>query len=158
MILFRNAVLFLGGGILAAGLFNGFEYIPESSLATAYACISFIVIYTSIVALLSYKTSKKLRENKNRTEKILNSVQSGILVIDIETHEILEANEETASMFGVEREDIVGHVCHRFICPAEKNACPITDKGQPIDHSEREMLNKDGEKIPILKTANAHNC
>jgi len=82
LILFRNALLFLGAGILAAGIFNGFDFIPQSSLATAYACIAFIVIYTSIVALLSFKTSKKSSISKQRIEAILNSIQSGVLVID----------------------------------------------------------------------------
>jgi PAS domain S-box-containing protein len=152
LIIYRNAFLYLGIGILAAGLFNGFVFIPQSSFATTYACIAFVVIYTSIVAFLSYKTTKKLSENKKRTGTILNSIQSGILVIDHKTHEIIQANEAAALMFGVDKEEIVGHACHRFICPEEQNACPITDKGQSVDHSEREMLNKNGEKIPILKT------
>jgi PAS domain S-box-containing protein len=152
LILFRNALLFLGLGILAAGIFNGFEYIPESSLATAYACIAFIVIYTSIVAFLSFKTSKKLNISKFRTEAILNSIQSGVLVIDTETHRIIEANPAAVAMLGMGREDIIGQVCHRFICPADQGACPITDKRQRIDNAESEIRIKNGRKVPILKT------
>ncbi len=57
-----------------------------------------------------------------------------------------------ARMFGVDREKIMGQVCHRLICPAEEGACPITDKKQRIDNSERILLNKDGHAISILKT------
>ena len=150
--LFKNALLFWVMGILVAGAFNGFDYIPESSIATAYACIFFIVIYTSIVAVLSFKTSKKLSVSKQRTETIFNSVQSGVLVIDVESHKIIEVNPAAAKMIGVAGEKIVGHVCHRFICPAQKCACPITDLQQREDSSERVLLNKDGKEIPILKT------
>ncbi|MDA3834619.1 MAG: PAS domain S-box protein, partial [Spirochaetales bacterium] len=152
LILFRNALFFLISGGLFTGLFNGFHYIPESSQATAYACIFFIAIYTSIVAFLSFKTSRKLSVSKQGTEAILRSVQSGVLVIDVETHKIIEVNPAAARMFGVAAYEIIGHVCHQFICPAEEGACPITDKKQRLDNSERVLLNKDGDEIPILKT------
>ena len=152
LIFFRNALFLLGMGILIAGSFNGFHYIPQSSLTTIYACIGFIAIYTSIVAFLSFKTSKKLSESKQQIEAILNSIQSGVLVIDVKTHEIIDANLSAASMIGVDREDLVGQICHRFICPAKQGACPITDKGQQRDNTEHVMLNKNGDEVPILKT------
>ena len=92
------------------------------------------------------------RRARERTEQILRSVQSGVLVIDIETHEIVEANPAAAAMIGVPYEEMVGRVCHQFICPAEKGACPITDKGQSVDNSERALLTKDGGEKAILKT------
>lgn len=94
-----------------------------------------------------------LRESKLRSEIILHSMQSGMTLIDAESHKIIEANPAAAAMFGaVDREEIIGHVCHQFICPTEQGACPITDKGQQMDNSERVLLNKNGDKIPILKT------
>ena len=89
---------------------------------------------------------------RERTEQILHAVQSGVLVIDIETHEIVEANPAAAAMIGVPSQEMVGSVCHQFICPAEKGACPITDKGQSVDNSERVLLTKDGGEKAILKT------
>ena len=94
-----------------------------------------------------------LRESKLRTEINLHSMQSGMTLIDAESHKVIEANPAAAAMFGaVDREEIIGHVCHQFICPTEQGACPITDKGQQMDNSERVLLNKNGDKIPILKT------
>ena len=89
---------------------------------------------------------------RKRTEQILHAVQSGVLVIDIETHEIVEANPAAAAMIGSTAEEMVGSVCHQFVCPAEKGACPITDKGQSVDNSERVLLTKDGGEKAILKT------
>jgi PAS domain S-box-containing protein len=55
-------------------------------------------------------------------------------------------------MFGLEYGDVIGNVCHRFICPAEKGRCPITDLGENIDTSERTLIAAGGEKKPIFKT------
>ena len=67
--LYRNTLFFLGIGLLSAGLFNGFDYIPRSNIATAYACIGFLILYSSLVAYLSYTTSKKLSESKKSLNK-----------------------------------------------------------------------------------------
>jgi signal transduction histidine kinase len=49
-------------------------------------------------------------------------------------------------------EELIGKECHSFICPAEKNKCPITDLGQKVDGSERKLVKANGEIRPILKT------
>ncbi len=150
---FRNAMAFLGAGVLVTGFFNGFTFVPESTFATAYACIGFIVIYTSIVAFLSFQTSKKLSVSRQRTAAILNSIQNGVLLIDAKSHQIIEMNPAAEKMFGIGRNEAIGQICHRFICPAEMGRCPITDLKQPADNSERVLLNKDRTEIPIFKTA-----
>ncbi len=67
--LFRNSLFCLGMGLLSAGLFNGFDYTPRSSIATAYACIGFLVLYSSLVAYLSFASSKKLSESRKSLKK-----------------------------------------------------------------------------------------
>ena len=49
-------------------------------------------------------------------------------------------------------EQIIGNVCHKYICPAEKGKCPITDLDQEVDNSERILVTAKGEEIPVLKT------
>jgi len=93
-----------------------------------------------------------LRESEERLETILSSVQTGIVVIDADTHTIVDANPVAVELIGVPKEQIVGHVCHKFICPAEQGRCPITDLGQVVDQSERVLLNKNEERISILKS------
>lgn len=96
---------------------------------------------------------KALRESEERLKTIFETVQAGIIVIDAETHIIKEANSAAMTLIGVPREVIVGHICHRYICPAKQGECPITDLGQSIDNAERTLLNARGREIPILKTA-----
>ncbi len=98
------------------------------------------------------KAEHALRESEQRQRAILDAVQTGVLLIDPEDHRIVESNPAACRMFGAEREEVVGQVCHRFICPAEQEKCPVTDLGQKVDNSERVLLTRDGRKLPILKT------
>jgi PAS domain S-box-containing protein len=90
---------------------------------------------------------------KDELQAIFEKIQTGVVIIDPETHTILDINPIAVSLIGREKEEIVGHICHQFICPAERGMCPITDLGQVIDNSERTLIVMDGTRIPILKTA-----
>lgn len=94
----------------------------------------------------------KLKDVEERLQKILNTTPIGIFLIDPETHKILDANDSTVAMVGTSKDKLVGEICHRYICPAEKGSCPVTDLHQKVDRSERIMLTVNGERIPILKT------
>jgi PAS domain S-box-containing protein len=98
------------------------------------------------------QTEEKLRENEHRIQTIFNSVEAGIIIINEETHEIEFANPAAAKMVETTIENMVGHICHKFICPAEKGKCPISDLGQNVDRSERTLLKANGEELDILKT------
>ncbi|MDH5363854.1 MAG: PAS domain S-box protein, partial [Dehalococcoidia bacterium] len=98
------------------------------------------------------REEEALRESEEYVKTILDSIQSGILVVDAETHEIVDANPIAIEMFGVPKEQVVGSICQRYICPAEVGQCPITDLGQAVDNSERVLLKANGESVPILKT------
>jgi PAS domain S-box-containing protein len=93
-----------------------------------------------------------LRESEARLQVIFNCVQTGIFIIDPETHRIVDANPVALETIGVGRDQAIGAECHKFICPAEKGACPVTDLGQTVDRSERTLLTSSGEKREVLKT------
>jgi len=93
-----------------------------------------------------------LSENEQYLKTIFNSVQTGLIVLNAETHEIIDANPLAVEMVGTDRGNIIGSVCHQFICPAQKGKCPITDLGQTVDRSERVMLRADGTRMPIIKS------
>ena len=88
----------------------------------------------------------------NRLSSIFNSVQAGVLLIDRETHQIVDVNLIGERMFGAQRDKLIGSVCHNFICPADKGRCPVTDLGQKVESSERLLVRNDGELLPITKT------
>jgi PAS domain S-box-containing protein len=85
-------------------------------------------------------------------EAILSSIQAGVIIIDVDSHEIVDVNEAAAKLIGTSKERITGRICHKYVCPAEKGKCPITNLKQVIDNSERTLIDINGKPIPILKT------
>lgn len=104
------------------------------------------------VAVLEKVETEALKESEERLKIIFESIQHGTVIIDAETHVIIDANPVAIKMIGVPKEQVIGFVCHKYICPAEKGRCPITDLGQTVDNSERVLLTANGKKIPILKS------
>ena len=98
------------------------------------------------------KAEEERESGENYLKAIFKSVLTGIIIINAETHEIVDANPQALETLGTSKEQTVGKICHKFVCPAEKGKCPISDLGQVVDKSERTLLSLDGEKIPILKT------
>jgi PAS domain S-box-containing protein len=105
----------------------------------------------------SKRAEEALRESRNYLETILNSIFTGVVVIDGETHKIVDANSKALEIIGASRECAIGKVCHGFICPAEEGRCPISDLGQAVDKSEHVLLRTDGKRTPILKTVTILN-
>ena len=97
---------------------------------------------------------KRLQESEKRTRTILETVQAGIMIVDSQTKEIVELNPAAAKMIGSARENIIGKICHEFICPVDRECCPSTDLAMKADNSEHTLLTADGTKKTILKTVN----
>jgi PAS domain S-box-containing protein len=98
------------------------------------------------------RMEESLRESEERLETIFDSVRTGIMIIDSKTHLIVDANPAATEMAGAPKEQIVGSVCHKYVCPAEKGRCPITDLGQTVDNAERVFLRANGKTIPVMKS------
>jgi PAS domain S-box-containing protein len=98
------------------------------------------------------KAEKTLQESRIKLLTILENIQTGVLIIDPETHTITDVNAKAARLIGKPVEEIIGSICHRNICPAEKGKCPITDLELSIDNSEHVLWAADGRSIPIHKT------
>ncbi len=98
------------------------------------------------------QAEEKLQESEEYLKTLFNASTGGMLVIDPETHKIVDANPAIIKMIGVDREQIIGRMCHKFVCPAEVGKCPITDLKQRVDTSERILLNASGGQRPILKS------
>ncbi len=95
---------------------------------------------------------KDLAEREAQMRTIFDYASAGIVVIDPETHLIVDANPTAVKMIGVDQDKVLGSVCHQFICPAEKNRCPITDLHETVENAERMLITGDGNEVPILKT------
>ena len=130
-----------------------------TSFPVSYASTPVIDDSRIIGAVLTFRditdrriAEEALQENENRLRTIFEAVQAGILLIDREAHTIVDVNTAAAKLIGAPKDEIIGSMCHNFICPAEKEKCPITDLGQVVDNSERILITSDGSKIPVIKT------
>ncbi|WP_020589209.1 ATP-binding protein [Desulfobacter curvatus] len=119
---------------------------------------SFLLIIILVIAVFLFiiwqrvAAELELKKSEATITKILQNIQAGVLIIDREQHTIEFANELAANMAGRAVEDLIGESCHYLVCPNEKGACPVTDKGEEIDKSERVLLTAGGEQRDILKT------
>ena len=98
------------------------------------------------------ETRDLLQEGEERLKTILNSVQTGVVIIEPETHIIVDANPAATKIIGTTKEQIVGKECLHYICPEEKGQCPIADRGLSLNNEERTLLTTSGECVPILKS------
>ncbi len=79
-----------------------------------------------------------LKESENRVRTILDSINTGVLIIDPEKGTVVDANPATARMMKVPMEKIVGKKCHEVVvCQGEETDCPDIDKHRRIDNSEQ---------------------
>lgn len=96
---------------------------------------------------------QELRESENFLRVILNSIQSGVVLIDAETRRITDANEVAVELLGAAREEIIGTSCQRFLCSPEQEQCPVIEKGGEIERSEHTLTRSGGEKIAVIRSA-----
>lgn len=97
------------------------------------------------------QTEQALIQSQGYLDQIFSSVKAGIMVVDGATHDIVDINPAGAEMIGLPKEEILGKICHKFICPAQEGQCPITDLKKNIDNSERVLISNEGKVVPIIK-------
>ncbi len=95
---------------------------------------------------------RKPQESDLQAQDVLNSVEAGVIIVDESTHVIRFANEAAAKMVQTSVENILGKICHNYICPRGPEDCPVTNSGKEIDNEENNLLKADGTQLDILKT------
>jgi len=125
---------------------------PADVLLTAVELDGKKILQASVRDISRYRHAEQaVQDSERRLKTIMDSVQAGIVIIDAETREIIDANPAALEKIGTEKESVIGSICHQFICPAEKDRCPVCDLGQTVDNSERVLLTAQGEIVPIIK-------
>lgn len=99
------------------------------------------------------RQSQKAAEDALQTgELILDTMPVGVIVVGRDKT-IRRVNKTALMMMGCNSpQEVIGSTCHKKICPAEVNNCPVIDLGNSVDNSEKVLLNSSGQEIPILKT------
>lgn len=94
-------------------------------------------------------TKEEFQECIQRLETVLFSLPTAIMIIDTESHEIIEANPPALLMIGLPLELMVGANYHQFLSQLEDKS-HISDLFS--DNSEGLLIGSDGKEIPIHKT------
>jgi PAS domain S-box-containing protein len=103
-------------------------------------------------AVEQHQAELAIKESEERLRKLLYSLPSGVMVIDAETHVVVQVNPAALLMMDATEQDILGKPCFGLVCPSEERQCPITDLGQKFDSIERLLIRKDHSAIPVLKS------
>lgn len=95
---------------------------------------------------------QNLSEHEAWGHIILDSLPVGVVLIDPETHRIVDANIGAAEMIGLSKEQLLGQICRKYVCQAKEGECPVLDLGWQLKNYERVLTKSNGETIPIHKT------
>ncbi|NOZ62352.1 MAG: PAS domain S-box protein [Calditrichaeota bacterium] len=108
-------------------------------------------IYQYVVRDISLRKEKEkaLLENQRTLKRILENVQTGILIVDASSSRIVDVNRNAIQLIGAPKDRIIGEVCHHFV---NINNVAMKKFGMQIDRQETELITANGESIPILLT------
>lgn len=98
------------------------------------------------------RANQQLVESEQRLKRIIDSIQSGLAIIDPETSVIVDVNAVAARMLGVSAEGLVGASCRDLICPGGGDECSVDCCNKNLDKAERNLRRADGSSLPVLKT------
>lgn len=101
---------------------------------------------------LRKESERLVQKEREILSALLEKSLCGILLIEASSHKIVDVNSIAIKTIGRSKEEIVGNICHQFICPTEIGKCPISDLGLNVDKSEKKIINAQKEVIPILKS------
>jgi|Deesub1362B_J571_1020462.scaffolds.fasta_scaffold02757_4 PAS domain S-box-containing protein len=88
----------------------------------------------------------------SETYKVLfDSTPTGLFVVD-ERKRVVDANHLAMDILKYTRKELIGKICHAFICPRRRGNCPVFDCGEEVYNLETVVIRKDGTKVPVLKS------
>ena len=95
-----------------------------------------------------------LKEGRAWLKNVLESIQAGVMVVDVDTYTILDVNRAAAEMIGISKDEILHSNYRNFIYRDVDERGVGTDSDLAMEGKEHFLLRADGKKIPILKTGN----
>jgi two-component system sensor histidine kinase/response regulator len=96
---------------------------------------------------------RAFKESEIRLKAILNSQPTGIMLVDMETRLVADANPKVAEMIGYGIERIVGTPCSGYFSDWEASDLARAIRDPASNTESQELLRADGTRLPILKTA-----
>lgn len=113
--------------------------------------IGTILASYSCEALRAVRAAEALRESESRFRRILDTIPTGIIIVDAETHRVVYVNPTAATMVGADPREITGKSCRKVLFPSPAGQYPM-DSEKGMVRSARTLLTADGREVPVLRT------
>jgi PAS domain S-box-containing protein len=94
---------------------------------------------------------RQIEKSRQLLQQMIDSMPFGVMLVGKDKI-IRIVNETAVQLTGFKKGELVGCLCHKTLCPADKDNCPVLDQKQILDRSERKATTKDNRQIPILKS------
>lgn len=118
-----------------------------------YLSIFFNQMMDKILSELTVRrqAEESLKEREERLITVMDSMLTGIVIIDAETFRIDYVNPAAVDMIGAPRERIIGTSCRDYISMSD-GKCPVAECGETFDRKDCVLKKPDGKSLPILKS------
>jgi len=142
--------------VSAGGRWHGFIGFDDTEQEREWDANDIFILNTAAEMIGAFidrsRAYEAVRESERQMRLILNSQDVGVVIVEEASHEILFINRKALALFGAPEEEVIGRVCHNFLCRANRGECPVTDLGQDLDNAERTLSTVGGGEVPILKS------
>jgi PAS domain S-box-containing protein len=96
--------------------------------------------------------TRRIEQSKREITTILNSLKTGVLVIDPLSHEIEEANEFASLLIGSNNSSLCGRPWRNIFSPVSHSELSMSHTPASLVNAEYVLQNSDGWHIPVLLT------
>ena len=99
------------------------------------------------------RAEELLRQSETRLRTIIESMPTGVCIVDLKTNEVLEINRAAMRMVGGAREDVVGKPSRLFVVGQAPTESLAAENAGLEDSTQATLLTTDGQRLPVLKSA-----
>jgi len=115
-----------------------------------------IEIYLNFAGMVieRFQSIETIKDRERTLQLILDSIPTGIMMIDREKKCVINANTAARNLIGCQGRNLSGVSCQDLFCLSPGTGCPITDEDGniKIDFLEKQLRKDNGEILPILKS------
>lgn len=104
------------------------------------------------------KARKNLEENESYLKALMDSLPSGLLVIDAEKRIVIDTNPAACALYQCKKEELVGQVCSDLMQPIQKVDAwpPVVTQEKPLIRMECETVSPfTSQRVPIIMSVQA---
>lgn len=154
--LFVIGMTSFAAGMFLAGMFMGFNFIPDTNLATSFASIAAIMVYSCIVSYMSYIYSKRLSRHKHSLKEAHDEVKQKLITTRHEINERKRIEEELhaakhrAEAASREKSRFLANMSHEIRTPMNA-VIGMTELAMKAENDEERL-----DYISIVRTSAKH--